>query len=184
MGFVVPDKLAVLVLPTDPRVNEIVLGLKKAHLFGGGKWNGLGGKVELGEDPANAAFRELEEESGLIPEKIIRVAYLSFYFPKNPEDNQLVEVFVALGCDHDVAAEFVPDADSEMEALEIFDYEEIPYTQMCQIWDDDSFWLPIVLRGNYEVVGQFIIVDDVVTELSLVAKMIPSWSNYVPRRDR
>jgi len=30
-----------------------------------GKWNGLGGKLELGESPLEAAARELKEESGL-----------------------------------------------------------------------------------------------------------------------
>lgn len=30
-----------------------------------GKWNGLGGKIELGETPHQAIVREIEEESGL-----------------------------------------------------------------------------------------------------------------------
>ena len=31
-----------------------------------GKWNGLGGKVESGENPDQAAVREVREESGLV----------------------------------------------------------------------------------------------------------------------
>ena len=39
----------------------MLLGMKKRG-FGTGKWNGFGGKVEVGETVADAAQRELEEE--------------------------------------------------------------------------------------------------------------------------
>ena len=35
-----------------------------------GKYNLVGGKVEFGEDELSAAYRELEEESGIDKEKI------------------------------------------------------------------------------------------------------------------
>jgi 8-oxo-dGTP diphosphatase len=37
--------------------------LKPAHLVG--KWNGVGGKIEEGETPAQAMVREFEEETGV-----------------------------------------------------------------------------------------------------------------------
>ncbi len=36
----------------------------------GGHYNGVGGHIERGEHPANAAVRELQEESGITPESI------------------------------------------------------------------------------------------------------------------
>ncbi len=38
---------------------------KKANDVHEGKWNGLGGKFEVGESPEECMLRELEEESGL-----------------------------------------------------------------------------------------------------------------------
>lgn len=38
---------------------------KKANDVHEGKWNGLGGKFEVGETPQECMLRELEEESGL-----------------------------------------------------------------------------------------------------------------------
>jgi len=43
-----------------------------------GKWNGLGGKFELGESPEECAIRELEEESGLIAKNLILKGHLTF----------------------------------------------------------------------------------------------------------
>lgn len=38
---------------------------KKENDYHEGKWNGLGGKFELGETPEECAIRELKEETGL-----------------------------------------------------------------------------------------------------------------------
>ena len=45
--------------------DEVLLGYKKAG-FGAGRWVGLGGHVEDGEDLVDAAVREVAEESGLV----------------------------------------------------------------------------------------------------------------------
>jgi 8-oxo-dGTP diphosphatase len=39
--------------------------IKKNKDIHEGKWNGIGGKLELEESPQEAALREIEEESGL-----------------------------------------------------------------------------------------------------------------------
>ncbi len=40
--------------------------IKKNKDIHEGKWNGIGGKLELEESPQEAALREIEEESGLV----------------------------------------------------------------------------------------------------------------------
>lgn len=46
-----------------------------------GKYNLVGGKVELGEDELSAAYRELEEESGIDKEKIKLSHLMNFEYP-------------------------------------------------------------------------------------------------------
>ncbi len=46
--------------------NEILLIQHKTkNKFGFGKWNGVGGHIEKGEDPIKAALREVKEETGI-----------------------------------------------------------------------------------------------------------------------
>ena len=40
---------------------------KLPHLDG--RWNGIGGKIEIGESPVGAVMRELREETGIVVEK-------------------------------------------------------------------------------------------------------------------
>ncbi|PKN84112.1 MAG: DNA mismatch repair protein MutT [Chloroflexi bacterium HGW-Chloroflexi-8] len=35
-----------------------------------GKWNGVGGHIEIGESPYDSMLREIEEETGLVPDSI------------------------------------------------------------------------------------------------------------------
>jgi 8-oxo-dGTP pyrophosphatase MutT (NUDIX family) len=45
------------------------------------KWNGIGGKIELGESPVGAAIRELREEAGIAVPKdnMVRIEYQRFH---------------------------------------------------------------------------------------------------------
>ncbi len=51
---------------------------KKDKDMNGGKWIGLGGKIEDGETPEECAIREIKEESGLIPKNLILKGILTF----------------------------------------------------------------------------------------------------------
>jgi 8-oxo-dGTP diphosphatase len=46
-----------------------------------GKWNGIGGKIEVGESPVGAAIRELCEEAGIAVEKddMVGIEHQRFY---------------------------------------------------------------------------------------------------------
>jgi 8-oxo-dGTP diphosphatase len=59
-------KLATLCYLRRDGKTLMVHRIKKANDMHQGKWNGLGGKLDLGETPEECAVREIYEESGLI----------------------------------------------------------------------------------------------------------------------
>lgn len=144
-------KPTILTLALPVRDNEVLLGLKKKGL-GAGKWNGFGGKVEIGESIEAAARRELEEEAGLLATAvdasgIVHVTYL---------DTQ--ELASGLSLAHKKLSSAVEIhvfrvnewENSPMETLEMtprwFPANKVPYDNM---WLDDRYWLPLVLEGKY-----------------------------------
>ena len=74
---------------------EVLLGLKKTG-FGQGRWVGLGGHIEDGEKPAEAAAREVAEESSLVvsPDALEHMANIEFRFPSRPSWDQTADVFM------------------------------------------------------------------------------------------
>jgi 8-oxo-dGTP pyrophosphatase MutT (NUDIX family) len=119
------------------RDGEVLLGLKKVR-FGAGKWNGYGGKVDAGETVAEAAARELFEESGLAvsADSLSKVAVFDFYFA----DTHIFE------CHAFIAHTWQGEPEEREEMMpRWFAYGEIPYGDM---WEDDQYWLPRVLAGE------------------------------------
>jgi 8-oxo-dGTP diphosphatase len=118
---------------------EVLLGFKKTG-FGAGKWVGLGGHIEPGEMPVQAAVREVAEESSLIvaPDSLSHLASLTFVFPDRPSWDQTAEVFVTTQYTGQPAEsdELIPNW---------FPICELPFDGM---WDDARYWLPIVLGGD------------------------------------
>jgi 8-oxo-dGTP diphosphatase len=135
---------------------EVLLGYKKAG-FGAGRWVGLGGHVEDGEDPADAAVREVAEESGLIiaSSALTHQASLEFVFPARPAWDQTAEVFAA--------ADFLGEpAESDELIPRWFAVDALPLDGM---WDDARYWLPVVLAGGH-VAARVTFADDCATVLS------------------
>jgi 8-oxo-dGTP diphosphatase len=133
------DATLVILLKGKP-ISEILLGYKKIG-FGQGKYTGFGGKIERGEDVAEAALRELAEETGVrVPslESLDFRARLEFRFPHKRSWDHRVFVF----CTH--LWEGVPTESNEM-IPQWFPIEEIPYNQM---WDDARHWLPLIISGE------------------------------------
>jgi len=60
-------KLATLCYIIDKKHNKTLMihRVKKENDYHKGKWNGLGGKLEIGESPEDCVIREIKEESGL-----------------------------------------------------------------------------------------------------------------------
>lgn len=122
----------------DPPL-RILLGHKKVG-FGRGKYGGVGGKIEPGETPAQAAAREVWEETGIRVQEadLEHAARLTFLFPFKPEWSQVVHAFVTRRWEGEAweSREIVPTW---------FAIDEIPYERM---WDDCHYWLPHILNGE------------------------------------
>ena len=71
-------KLATLCYVQQNGKTLMVHRIKKSNDMHQGKWNGLGGKFEPGETPEECARREIQEESGLIPKKLILRGIIKF----------------------------------------------------------------------------------------------------------
>lgn len=132
-----PSKKATLLFLVQE--NKILLAMKKRG-FGEGRWNGIGGKPEKNELIEQTAIRECLEEIKVLPINIKQVASLNFYFSSDKSDwNQQVLVYI---CDE---WEGEPTETEEMKP-KWYKIDNIPYKSM---WKDDSYWLPVVLDGNY-----------------------------------
>lgn len=130
--------------PTDPatllfviRDHKILLIRKKRGL-GAGKINGPGGKLEAGETPLECAIRECQEEIGI---------HVSAAATEYCGDNRFqfvdgysihVHVFRAYSFEGELV-------ESDEATPLWFDLSQIPYDEM---WDDDRYWLPMVVAGT------------------------------------
>jgi 8-oxo-dGTP pyrophosphatase MutT (NUDIX family) len=121
------------------RGDEVLLAMKKRG-FGIGKWNGVGGKPNPGEDIMAAAIREAEEEIGIRAIDLVEVAVMNFYHLL-PEANWNQQV-VVYKTDRWTGE---PTETEEMKP-KWFNISQIPYGDM---WPDDIFWMPKVFAGSY-----------------------------------
>ncbi len=118
---------------------EILLAMKKRG-FGRDRWNGVGGKPEKNETIENTAIRECEEEIKVLPKNLKHVSTIDFIFPANKSEwNQQVIVYTCTKWDGE------PTETEEMKPV-WFKVKNIPYENM---WEDDKYWLPEVLEGNF-----------------------------------
>ena len=116
---------------------EVLLILKKRGV-GKGRWNGPGGKIQLGESVTKSIIREVEEEVGLRVLDPRLQGVLDFVSEVKPEINFHCYLFVA--------HRFEGNLQETGEALPRWTkISELPLEQM---WDDDRYWLRDLLQGK------------------------------------
>ena len=104
--------------------------IKRADDIHQGKWNGLGGKIHLGETPEECVIREVREESGLEVKNPSLRGILTFPAFKDEED-WYVYVFTA----NEFSGEL---ADSEEGKLEWIEDEKL---YRLPLWEGDPIFL-------------------------------------------
>lgn len=111
-----------------------ILLIRKKRGLGAGKINGPGGRLEKGETAEQAAIRETQEEIGVTPSGLNQIGELYFQFLDGYKLH--VAVFSATGCSGKLI--------ETDEATPIWtEIHRIPYDEM---WQDDPYWLPLVLN--------------------------------------
>ncbi len=114
-----------------------------------------GGHVEDGESPAEAAVREVREETGLTVRDLREHGTLTFYFGDAAEPEWVVHVFST----ERFGGTLRP---SDEGRLEWFPDDHLPYDLMLP---DDPHWVPHLLAGRcFE--GTFRLSDDLMQVLS------------------
>lgn len=118
------------------RLDQVLLGTKK-NGFGQGKIVAVGGHIEAGETPQEAAIREFFEETGAQVFDLTLVARVEFIFSANPRWNMLAHVFESFVWQNELleSSELVP---------QWFDVSNLPFAQM---WDDAAYWVKQLLAG-------------------------------------
>lgn len=130
--------LVFLVKKSQGEITDICLAMKKRG-FGMNRWNGVGGKVDdQKETIEDAARRETKEEIDVFVKELNKISELSFYFPHNPAWDQMAHVYFSESWDGE------PKESEEMNP-KWFSIKDIPFQDM---WSDDIFWLPEVMKGN------------------------------------
>ncbi len=129
---------------------QVMLGRKKTGV-GAGKIVGIGGKIEPGETPSQAAARELLEETRVVVDEadLEFRGIADFRFPNKAAYTMIAHVFVAqrwLG---------EPSETDEIAPV-WYPISQLPFDLM---WADARHWLSGVLEGG-RINGVFVFNDD------------------------
>jgi 8-oxo-dGTP diphosphatase len=138
---------------------ELLL-IRKQRGPGAGNLVAPGGKIEDGETPRECAVRETREEVGLHVQDLDKRGELRFVFGEEPF--MFVHVFLT--------RDFRGRSEETAEAVpQWVDTDDLPYEEM---WDDDRYWLPLLLDGQqfrgeffFDSDGEAVLEYDLVTGL-------------------
>ncbi|KAL4073568.1 NUDIX hydrolase domain-like protein [Scleroderma citrinum] len=135
--------------------DKLLLGFKKRG-FGANLYNGFGGKVEPGETPAQAAARELKEESGI--DAPLEHAGVLIFLTEGTEWAFHIDVFSARSYTGEptetdemrpgwfsLSENSINGNDDRLGVSSSPGLPSIPYSKM---WADDIYWLPHLVEGK------------------------------------
>ncbi|EIN08926.1 hypothetical protein PUNSTDRAFT_52383 [Punctularia strigosozonata HHB-11173 SS5] len=144
--------------------DRILLGLKKRG-FGVGKWNGFGGKVDPGEQPWQAAVRELQEEACITSnlehcatiyfvskgaDVALHVDYYraSSYDGTPSETEEMRPAWFAMPSRQEYEASLGQTSTSYLLADASSTTHAYPTIPWDKLWEDDQYWFPLLLANK------------------------------------
>lgn len=177
-----PPKNQVLVVVQDfADYNRPVLLLhKRKELFGGGLWNGPGGKCEPGETWQAAAYRELNEEVGdlgIRPYDIIHRGIIEA-LTRKPGSNVMQRIHIDVGqvqLQNCTLSLDLAKLQVEYDTHRWFRAMNLPFSHM---WGDDAYWLLTVMLTDKFFHGVFIF-DETQPNKVLKVHSLKFWSPEV-----
>lgn len=130
---------AVICYIYDETARKYLLIHKAKGKFGGGFWNGPGGKIEPGESPEEACKREVFEETGLRISNLTETGTLEFFFGQGKSKPDWTAVVFKTKEFHGDLKERTDEG-----TLSWVAESELPLDEM---WEDDRYWLPLLVKG-------------------------------------
>ena len=119
--------------------NKVLLLKKNPGLFGAGKWNAPGGKLQPYETAEHCAVREVYEETGLRIRQPTTVGILSFFkFNKRAYPDWMAHLFLTREFKGTIK-------ESEEGVLRWFPVDQPPLDEM---WEDDRHWYKHAIEGR------------------------------------
>ena len=131
-------KLATLCYVSKNNKTLMLYRNKKENDYHEGKWNGLGGKFELGETPEESAIREIKEEAGLNVKDLPLKGFIAFPL-FDGKDDWYVFLFVINEFDGELI-------DSPEGKLDWIDNDKLT---RLNLWEGDKIFIPWLFQEKF-----------------------------------
>lgn len=131
-------KLATLCYVSKNNKTLMLYRNKKENDYHEGKWNGLGGKFELGETPEECAIREIKEEAGLNVKNLTLKGFITFPL-FDGKDDWYVFLFVINEFDGELI-------DSPEGKLEWINNDKLT---RLNLWEGDKIFIPWLFQEKF-----------------------------------
>ena len=133
-------KLATLCYVIDKSQNKTLMihRIKKENDYHEGKWNGLGGKLELGESPEDCVIREIKEEAGLIIKNPRMHGFITF-----PNFDKVDDWYVFIFTAEDFKGNLIDSPEGNL--------KWIPNDELTSLnlWDGDKIFLQWLFQDRF-----------------------------------
>jgi 8-oxo-dGTP diphosphatase len=112
--------------------------VKKENDYHKGKWNGLGGKFEVGESPEECAKREILEESGLVVENPLLKGIITF-----PMFDNVKDWYVFVFTSDKFTGELIHSNEGNLEWIDNDKLTDL------NLWDGDKIFIPWIFQDRF-----------------------------------